>query len=83
MKKFELEIMALVKRKVVVEISEEDYNNYCDDDLNPMENAKAMYEDDKYYYFENVEEIPETDWTIHEEVLSVEELPRKGEEEIG
>ena len=83
MKKFELEIMALVKRKVVVEISEEDYNMYCDDDLNPMENAKAMYEDDKYYYFENVEEIPETDWTIHEEVLSVEELPRKGEEEIG
>ena len=77
MKKFELEIMALVKRKVVVEISEEDYKIYCDDDLTPMENAKAMYEDDKYYYFENVEEIPNTEYNIHEEVLAVEELPKE------
>lgn len=79
MKKFELEIMALVKRKVVVSISEDKYDNFYDTDLTPMENAKAMYEDDKYYYFENVEEIPDTEWTIHEEVLAVEELP-KGEE---
>ena len=76
MKKFELEIMALVKRKVVVEINEEDYNMHCADYLNPMENAKAMYEDDKYYYFENVEEILDDEYIIHEEVLAVEELPK-------
>ena len=77
MKKFELEIMALVKRKVVVEMSEEDYNNYCDDELTPMENAKAMYEDDKYYYFDDIEVLPDTGYIIHEEILSVEELPRE------
>lgn len=75
MKKFELEIMALVKRKVIVETNEEDYNLYSDTDLTPMERAKEMYEDDKYYYFENIEEIPDTEYICHEEVLSVEELP--------
>lgn len=77
MKQFELTVMALVKRKVVVSISEDKFEQYCDDDLTPQENAKMLYEDDGYYFFDNIEEIIDSENKLHEEVLGVEELPRE------
>ena len=77
MKQFELTVMALVKRKVVVSISEEEYEQFCDDELTPQENAKMLYEDDKYYYFEDMQEIDSVEATLHEEVIGVKELPRE------
>jgi hypothetical protein len=69
--------MALVKRKVVVSISEDRYETYCDDDLTPQENARMLYEDDPYYFFDDIEEITDYEETLHEEILGVEELPRE------
>jgi hypothetical protein len=77
MKQFELTVMALVKRKVVVSISEDRYEQVCDDDLTPQENAKMLYEDDRYYFFDDIEEITDYEETLHEEVLGVEELPKE------
>ena len=77
MKQFELTVMTLVKRKVVVSISEDRYEQYCADDLTPQENAKMLYEDDKYYFFDDIEEIVDDETKLYEEVLGVEELPRE------
>ena len=77
MKQFELTVMALVKRKVVVNISEDRYEQVCDDDLTPQENAKMLYEDDKFYFFDDIEEITDSEEIIHEEILGVEELPKE------
>ena len=77
MKQFELTVMALVKRKVVVSIREERYEQVCDDDLTPQENAKMLYDDDGYYFFDSIEENPDYEERLHEEVLGVEELPRE------
>jgi hypothetical protein len=77
MKQFELTVMALVKRKVVVSISEDRYEQVCDDDLTPQENAKMLYEDDKFYFFDDIEEINDCEEIMHEEILGVEELPKE------
>lgn len=77
MKQFELTVMALVKRKVVVNIREERYEQVCDEDLTPQENAKMLYEDDPYYFFDTIEEIIDSEEIIHEEILGVEELPKE------
>ena len=77
MKQFELTVMALVKRQVVVSISKDTYEKFCDDDLTPQENAKMLYEDDKFYFFDEIEEIENSEEIIHEEILGVEELPKE------
>lgn len=77
MKQFELTVLALVKKKVVVNISEDRYEQVCDDGLTPQENAKMLYEDDKYYFFDDIEEIIDCEEMLHEEIVGVEELPRE------
>lgn len=77
MKQFELTVMALVKRQVVVSINEDNYEKFCDDDLTPQENAKRLYEDDKFYFFDDIDEILDSEEIIHEEILGVEELPKE------
>lgn len=77
MKQFELTVLALVRRKVVVTISDEMYKLFSDEDLTPQENAKMLYEDDGYYYFKNIEDKTDYEEKLHEEVLGVEELPKE------
>ena len=77
MKRFELTVMALVKRKVVVSISEDKYEQHCIDEFTPQENAKMLYEDDGYYFFDNIEERTDYEEKLYEEVLGVEELPKE------
>lgn len=77
MKQFELKVLAFVKKTVVVCINEEDYNKFRNDKLTPQENAKMLYEDDKYYFFDDIEEINSVEETLHEEVVRVEELPKE------
>ena len=69
-----LRIMKLVKQTVVVEYNEEHYDSVCDEELSLQENLQNMYEDDKWWHFTNIEENPDTETVIHEEVLSVSEL---------
>ena len=77
MKRFELKVLAFVKKTVVICINEDDYNKFRNDNLTPQENAKMLYEDDKYYFFDDIEEINSVEETLHEEVIGVEELPKE------
>ena len=77
MKQFELKVLAFVKKTVVVSINEDEYDKFCDDNLTPQENAKMFYEDDKFYFFDDIEEINSVEETLHEEIIRVEELPKE------
>ena len=77
MKQFELKVLAFVKKTVVVSINEDNYEKFCDNDLTPQENAKMLYEDDKFYFFDNIDEINNFEETLHEEIVGVEELPKE------
>lgn len=77
MKQFELKVLALVRKTVVVSINEDNYDKFCDDDLTPQENAKMLYEDDKFYFFDDIDEINSFEETLHEEIVGVEELPKE------